>query len=94
MADTTHDARAAARKRLEERRGFIPHLMVYLAVNAGLIIVWATTGPHGFFWPAFVLLFWGIGVLMHGWNACFARPVTEADIDREVERDRRGDRTD
>jgi 2TM domain-containing protein len=87
----TPDAREAARKRIEERRGFVPHLVVYLLVNGALITVWATMGPHGFFWPAFVLLFWGIGIVMHGWNAFFAKPITEADVDREVRRGKRVD---
>jgi hypothetical protein len=86
MAATPDEARAAARKRLEERRGFVPHVMMYVLVNAGLIFVWMNSGPHGFFWPAFVLLFWGIGVLMHGWNAFFAKPISEADVDRELRR--------
>lgn len=86
MARTTDDARTAARKRLEERQGFIPHLLVYLLFNTGLIMVWVTSDPHGFFWPGVVLLLWGIGVVMHAWNAFFARPVTEDDVDRELDR--------
>jgi hypothetical protein len=81
----SEDLREVARKRLEERRGFIPHLIVYLLVNAGLILVWATVAGRGFFWPGFVLLFWGIGLVMHAWNAFFSHPVTEAEIEREVE---------
>lgn len=87
MAQTSDNARAAARKRLEERRGFVPHLLVYVLVNTGLILVWAYSGPHGFFWPAIILLLWGIGVIMHGWNAFLAKPITEADIDRELNHD-------
>src|SRR4051794_30640061 len=86
MTTTPSDSRAAARKRLEERRGFVPHLIVYLVVNTGLVFVWVMTGGDGFFWPAFPILFWGVGILMHAWNAFFSRPVTEADVDREVER--------
>ena len=85
MARTPDDERTAARKRLEERRGFIPHLLVYLLFNTGLIMVWATLDPHGFFWPGVVLLLWGIGVVMHAWNAFFARPVSEDDVDRELD---------
>ncbi len=86
MSSTSEDIRVAARKKIEERRGFVPHLIVYLVVNTGLVLVWAMTGQPGFFWPAFPILFWGIGVVMHGWNAFFSRPVTEADVDRELER--------
>jgi len=86
MTSTSSDSRTAARKHLEDRRGFVPHLIVYLVVNTGLVFVWAMTGDGGFFWPAFPILFWGVGILMHAWNAFFSRPITEADVDHEIER--------
>lgn len=85
MSVPSDELRSIARKRIEERRGFIPHLIVYVLVNAALVAIWATTG-QGFFWPGFVIGFWGIGVVMHAWNVFFNRPITEADIQREVER--------
>lgn len=85
MADTP-DVRSVARKRLEERRGFVPHLIMYLVINAGLVVIWLATGPDGFFWPAFPLLIWGAGVVMHAWNAFVTKPITEADVDRETRR--------
>ena len=86
MTSTPDDVRATARKRLEERRGFVPHLIMFLVINAGLVAIWAATGTDNFFWPIFPLLLWGAGVLMHGWNAFITRPVTEAEVDREAER--------
>ena len=85
MSVPSDEMRMAARKRIEERRGFIPHLIVYILVNAGLVAIWAAT-DRGFFWPGFVIGFWGIGVVMHAWNAFFNRPITETDIQREMER--------
>lgn len=87
MTDVSSDSRAAARKRLEERRGFVPHFIVYLVVNAGLVLVWAMTiGPDGFFWPVFPIVFWGVGIAMHAWSAYFSKPITEADVNEELER--------
>lgn len=86
MSATPDELRRAARKRLEERRGFVPHFIIYLLVNTGIIIVWATVAHQGFFWPGFVILFWGIGLVMHAWNAFFSQPITEADVEREMER--------
>jgi 2TM domain len=86
MTSTPSDPRTAARKRLEERRGFIPHLIVFLVVNAGLIMIWVMNGSDGLFWPAFPIIFWGVGLVLHAWNAFFSRPITESDVDREVER--------
>ncbi|GAB3899565.1 2TM domain-containing protein [Kibdelosporangium lantanae] len=86
MAKASDDVRTVARKRLEERRGFVPHLIIYVLINVGLVAIWVTTSPDAFFWPVFPLVFWGAGVVMHAWNAFFSRPITEADVDREVER--------
>ncbi len=86
MTETLDDRREAARKRIEDRRGFLPHLVVYLFVNGTLLFVWANVGPQGFFWPAIVMFAWGIGLVMHAWNAFLRRPITEADIDRELAR--------
>lgn len=86
MTEKADDPRTTARKRLEERRGFLPHLLIFILFNSGLVIVWLTTGPHNFFWPMFPLLFWGIGLVMHAWSAFFSKPITEADVDREERR--------
>jgi uncharacterized membrane protein len=86
VSGTPGDVRATARKRLEERRGFFPHLIMYIVVNAGLVVVWMATGSDSFFWPAFPLLFWGGGLLVHAWNAYFSTPITEAEVDSEVSR--------
>jgi hypothetical protein len=50
--------------RAREREDFRHHLSVFLAVNAGLIVIWALTGM-GYFWPVWPMLGWGIGVLAH-----------------------------
>jgi 2TM domain len=76
---------AEARRRVTERRDFGAHLVAYLVVNAGLILIWAVTGA-GYFWPAWVLGSWGIGLVLHGWDAFLRRPVTDADIEAELRR--------
>lgn len=86
MSMQSDDLRTQARKRLEERRGFFPHLIVYVSVNVTVVIIWATAADAGFFWPGFVIGFWGVGLLMHAWNAFFRTPITEADIQRELDR--------
>jgi 2TM domain len=56
---------AKARKRVEELKGFYVHLIMYLLVNAGLVVLNLLTSPQylWFVWPAFG---WGIGVVAHG----------------------------
>jgi hypothetical protein len=74
-----------ARKRVEARREFGSHLVAYVVVNAGLVLVWALTGA-GYFWPAWVLGCWAIGLVLHGWDAFVRRPITDADVEAELKR--------
>ena len=52
----------------EEKRGFIIHLIVYVLINIGLVILNLLVSPEAiwFFWP---LIGWGIGITMHYLNA-------------------------
>jgi 2TM domain len=79
------DLRGQAITRLNQKREFGTHLFVYLVVNAFLIGIWASTGAN-FFWPAFPLFLWGIGLVLHAWEAYWRKPVSEDRIRREMER--------
>jgi hypothetical protein len=79
--------REAARRRVQTRRDFGSHLVAYVVVNAFLVGVWAFTGG-GYFWPAWVILGWGAGLVLHAWDVFLRRPVTDADIDAELNRHR------
>jgi hypothetical protein len=85
VAQPQDPLRRAAIERLQNRRGFAPHLVSYVVVNAFLVAIWATTGA-GYFWPAWVIGFWGIGLVMHAWTAFWQKPITEQDVQREMER--------
>lgn len=82
-----------ARERVEEKKGFYIHLIVYILVNIMLIIIWVVTGA-GFPWFIFPLGGWGIGILFHflgifvfsqrtGWE--------RRQVEKEVERLKRGE---
>jgi hypothetical protein len=88
MSDLNADEslRKQALERVRKRRDFWPHLLVYVMVNALLVVVWAMTGSDGFFWPIFLIAGWGIGIVMHAWDAFFRTGISEEDIDREVAR--------
>lgn len=85
--DDTRDLalRERAVKRLKKRRDFYGHILVYLLVNAFLVVIWAVTSPGGFFWPVFPLVGWGIGVVMNAWDVFWAEEVSEDRIQREME---------
>ncbi len=75
-----------AKLRVRKRRDLGAHLVAYVVVNAMLIGIWALTDPGGYFWPAWVLLGWGVGLVLNIWDVYFRRPVTEHDVAREMER--------
>ncbi len=85
-----------ARKQVEEIRGFYYHLLVYVLVNAFLIITNILTSP-GDWWFHWALFGWGIGVAVH-WFSVFAgggllgKDWEERKIKQLMEKDqRRGD---
>jgi hypothetical protein len=61
---TEEEIYAKARKRVEEKKGFISHLAVYIVVNIALILIWAFTG-RGYPWFVWPLGGWGIGLIFH-----------------------------
>ena len=88
MTDSVDELRQAARDRLEKRRDLANHAVAYAVVNAMLVGIWVITGA-GYFWPAWVLLAWGVGLVLNAWDVFFRRPVTEEDIERELQRRQR-----
>ncbi len=83
--DNNQDRREAAVERVKAKRDFRRHVVVYVVVNLFLIGIWAL-GDGGFFWPIFVILGWGVGLLINGWDAYFKKPISEEEIQREIDR--------
>jgi uncharacterized ion transporter superfamily protein YfcC len=80
-------ARDRAVTQLKKRRDFRGHLLVYVLVNTFIVVIWAVTGAHWFFWPVFPIVGWGIGVVMNAWDVYWRPRITEEDIQREIERE-------
>jgi hypothetical protein len=89
MVTDTRDqaARDRAVTQLKKRRDFYGHLLVYVLVNTFLVVIWAVVDAHGFFWPVFPIVGWGIGVVMNAWDVYWRPPITEDDVQREIERE-------
>lgn len=83
------EVRHAAITRLRKKREFIGHLIAYVTVNLLINVVWWMTGPESFYWPAFPLLLWGIGIVMHAWDVYSPAVPSEAQIEKEIKRIRR-----
>ncbi|HUZ39363.1 MAG TPA: 2TM domain-containing protein [Streptosporangiaceae bacterium] len=78
--------RDKAVKQLKKKRDFRGHLLVYVLVNAFLVVIWAVTDPHGFFWPVFVIVGWGIGVVLNAWDVYGRQDFGEEEIRRTMDR--------
>ena len=89
------DLRKEAIASLKRKRRFGQNLLAYLTVNGILWLIWALTdrsSDGAMPWPAWVSAIWGFFLVMDAWRA-FARwprslykPITEADIEREMRR--------
>lgn len=82
---TSNDQREAAIRRLRARQEFRTHLGVFLLVNTMLVIIWAATGA-GYFWPIWPIAGWAIGLASHAFTVFFNRPLTEDQIQAEINR--------
>jgi uncharacterized ion transporter superfamily protein YfcC len=84
-ADSEQELREQAIQRLKKKRDFKTHVLIYVAVNTFLVVIWAVTSA-GFFWPIFPILGWGIGVLANAWDVYGRKPISEEEIRREADR--------
>lgn len=80
-----HELRKRAEKRLRAKRDLGAHVLAYVMVNTFLVIIWFMTSPDSFFWPAFPILGWGIGLAFNVWDVYSPRPSEER-IRREMDR--------
>ena len=87
MDSNVEARRELAIERLKAKHDFKIHLAIYFAVNALLVAIWALSDwshPQGFFWPIFVILGWGIGVVAHWYTVYRATGYSEDQIQREM----------
>lgn len=82
-------ARETALRRLKSKRAFKYSAYSYVVINIFLWVIWAfSKGNDDSFppWPAWVTLAWGIGLAFQGWNAYGNNQISEADIQREIDK--------
>ena len=82
--DDERELRARALKRLKDKRDLKAHILAYVTVNLMLVGIWAVSGG-GFFWPAFPILGWGIGLSFHVWDVVSPEPGPR-EIEAEMNR--------
>jgi hypothetical protein len=89
--EAAHDEqnlRDEAVARLKKKRDFRVHALMYVLVNAFLVVIWAVAGS-GLFWPIFPIVGWGVGLAANAYDVYGRKPFSEDDIRREAERLRR-----
>ena len=85
------ELRSRAIARLEEKRDFVGRLTTYASVNGLLWLIWALTDRSidgGVPWPTWVTAIWGFFIVTHVLKVFARRPISEADIQRELDRHR------
>jgi 2TM domain len=81
------ELREQAKSRLEAKRGFWNFAVVFVVVNALLVVIWAIS-DGGYFWPIWPIAGMGIALALHGWSVFGQKPITESDIQQEMQRQR------
>ena len=96
-AEPVDEAREYATATLKRKRKFAQDSVAYVAVNGLLWLIWLITDPStngSIPWPAWVSLGWGFFLALDGWRAygrwpaSLNTPITETEIEREIERKR------
>jgi hypothetical protein len=84
------DLRQQAITRLKKKDAFKKTLFAYVLVNLFLVGIWALS-DQGYFWPAWVIGGWGIGLAFQAYDAYGHRgTITEDEVRREMEKLRGG----
>jgi hypothetical protein len=80
-----------AKKRVENLKAFYIHFMVYILVNAMLLVFNLISAP-GNWWFLYPLVGWGIGLIVHGVSTfafgIFGAEWEERKIKKYMEKDR------
>lgn len=84
--DELHDQ---AFRRVKKRRDFHTHVFVYVTINLVLWSIWLATGADSGSpvpWAVWPTLGWGVAVLFNAWDVYVRRPISQAEVEREVQR--------
>jgi hypothetical protein len=88
---TPEERRQVAIKRIKAKNDFKTHLIVYLAVNTLLVVLWALNNagepyPQGAFWPIIPIVGWGVAVVINAYAVYRKDVYTEDRIQREMDK--------
>jgi protein-S-isoprenylcysteine O-methyltransferase Ste14 len=92
MVSTTEPRHEQAIQRIKAQKihGFYMNLLVYLIVNAALVVFVAAGITHlippGFFWPIVSIVVWGAVLAIWGYRTFRGNVYTEEQIQREMQK--------
>lgn len=95
MENFEKDKLKRVKKQVEELKGFYIHLVIYVAVNAFILVNIYLRSDNFWEWGHFVTLFaWGIGVFFHAskvfnFNPLFGKKWEEKQIQKYIEEDKK-----
>ena len=71
--------------RLQRWRDFAAHLTAYLVMNLAFVTVW-WLNHGGYFWPAWTIVGWGLGLSFQHFQVVLRGFITDSDVRREISR--------
>jgi len=79
--------REQAIRTIKRKRGLVSHVVSFIVVNIIMIVIWYATG-RGYFWPGWVILATGVGLVFDVWSTYSRSPseMSEEDIRREMDK--------
>jgi hypothetical protein len=87
---TVRREQAVKRIRAQKIHTFYLNLLIYLLVNATLVVLTASGLEHlvppGFFWPIVSIVVWGVALAILGYHAYRGNVSTEEQIQREMQK--------
>jgi len=90
MKDTLDQRREVALGRTKEKRAFKISLVIFVSVNALLLVLWAALNVAGlqstgqlWIYPV-VMVIWAVVLAAQGYNAYRTKPYREDQIQREI----------
>ncbi len=82
---TDDSARQQAIHRLHQRRGFFNYVTGAVIISILMVLIWFLSG-RGYFWPIWVMGGFLIGVIFYGVNNMMNKPLTEDQIQQEMQK--------
>jgi len=93
VAASDEELKKFAKKKLKAKQDVRNLVAVWVFVLILTTAIWFFTTPTGYFWPVWPAFGIGVAILFAGYEAYgkgFDRPITEEDIDAEVQRLKKG----